>query len=52
MTKLRVGDYALIGTVNFPDPVTDEFGPDRRAIAFDGANIWVANPVSNTGSKR
>jgi DNA-binding beta-propeller fold protein YncE len=42
-TELRASDGAALGTF----PV--ESGPD--GIAFDGANIWVANAGSNTVSK-
>jgi DNA-binding beta-propeller fold protein YncE len=44
VTKLRASDGANLGT--FP------VGSGPSAIAFDGANMWVANANSNTVSKR
>jgi DNA-binding beta-propeller fold protein YncE len=44
VTKLRASDGANLGT--FP------VGTEPYGVAFDGANIWVANSISNTVSKR
>jgi DNA-binding beta-propeller fold protein YncE len=44
LTKLRVSDGANLGT--FP------VGNNPQGVAFDGANMWVANGGSNTVSKR
>jgi DNA-binding beta-propeller fold protein YncE len=43
VTKLRAADGANLGTFAAG---TSPFG-----VAFDGANIWVANAGSNTVSK-
>ena len=40
MTKLQASDGAVLGT--FP------VGAGPRGIAFDGANIWVANQPDST----
>jgi DNA-binding beta-propeller fold protein YncE len=44
VTKLRASDGANLGT--FP------VGAVPTGVAFDGANIWVANYGSDTVSKR
>ena len=44
MTKIRASDMQVIGTY----PV----GVGPTGMAFDGANIWVANELSNTLLKR
>ncbi len=44
VTKLRASDGANLGT--FP------VGTRPLGVAFDGANIWVANSGSSTVSKR
>ena len=43
MTKLRASDGANLG--NF------SVGSDLLGVAFDGANIWVANRASKTVTK-
>jgi DNA-binding beta-propeller fold protein YncE len=44
VTKLRASDGSTLGT--FP------VGAGPVGVAFDGANIWVANSSDNTISKR
>jgi DNA-binding beta-propeller fold protein YncE len=44
VTKLRASDGANLGTFAVGDA---PFG-----VAFDGVNIWVANFIGNTVSKR
>jgi DNA-binding beta-propeller fold protein YncE len=43
MTQLRAHDGANLGTYSV--------GSAPENVAFDGANIWVSNSVSNTVSK-
>ncbi|HEY6370929.1 MAG TPA: hypothetical protein VIX37_10140, partial [Candidatus Sulfotelmatobacter sp.] len=43
VTKLRASDGTLLGTF--------DVGTSPLNVAFDGANIWVANEGSNTVSK-
>jgi DNA-binding beta-propeller fold protein YncE len=43
VTKLRARDGTILGTFGV--------GSGPRGVAFDGANIWVANHDSNTVSK-
>ena len=43
VTKLRASDGANLGTF--------KVGIDPTGLAFDGANIWVANIGDNTVSK-
>jgi DNA-binding beta-propeller fold protein YncE len=43
VTKLRASNGEVLGTV--------AVGSNPDGMAFDGANIWVANESSNTVSK-
>jgi hypothetical protein len=43
VSKLRASDGALLGTF--------AVGNTPFGVAFDGANIWVANDLGNTVSK-
>jgi DNA-binding beta-propeller fold protein YncE len=44
VTKLRASDGVVLGTF--------AVGSSPGDVAFDGANIWVANYLSNSVSKR